>query len=93
MAYSKRPHKRAKKAAAAGGDMYDHLQTGNCFGCLVNPPQHTDDDVAAAWAESRDTVVGEWIREKPGTRPWGWWAFDAPEPKRRERTDGAAPLR
>jgi hypothetical protein len=28
----------------------------------------------------------DWIREKPGMRPWAWWAYEAPG--RRERTDG-----
>jgi hypothetical protein len=28
-------------------------------------------------------VLGDWISDRPGTRPRGWWAFDAPEQRRR----------
>jgi hypothetical protein len=31
-------------------------------------------------------LLDEWIDRYPGTRPWAWWAFDAPE--RRQVTDG-----
>lgn len=40
----------------------------------------------ALWEERRDELMGEWIQEEPGTRPWAWWEFDAPE--RRRRIDG-----
>lgn len=32
-----------------------------------------------AWAEVRDELLPQWIREKPGTRPFGWWRDEAPE--------------
>jgi hypothetical protein len=53
---------------------------------MVQPAEHTDDDVKAAWDKLRDVVMRDWIREQPGTRPWAWWAYEAPE--RRRRTDG-----
>lgn len=31
-----------------------------------------------AWESSRGMILPTWIRERPGTRPWAWWAFDAP---------------
>lgn len=48
-------------------------------------------DAKAAWQIFRDEILHDWIREQgphyrpqgPGTRPWAWWAFDAPEPRRR----------
>jgi hypothetical protein len=48
------------------------------------------DEAAAreAWELMREKLMADWIREQPGTRPWAWWAFDAPQPARRERIDG-----
>jgi hypothetical protein len=36
-----------------------------------------------AWQAVRDSLLGEWIPERPGTRPWAWWQFEAPEARRR----------
>ena len=30
------------------------------------------------WDRVRDRLLTEWIGAHPGTRPWGWWLFDAP---------------
>lgn len=32
-----------------------------------------------AWLEHCDDLMGE---TNAGTRPWGWWEFEAPEPRR-----------
>jgi hypothetical protein len=42
-----------------------------------------DEGIKGAWTDLRDDVLAQWQREQPGTRPWGWWCFDAPEPERR----------
>lgn len=42
-----------------------------------------DDILAPCWEELRDELLNEWIMERPGTRPWGWWRYDAPERRRR----------
>lgn len=39
-----------------------------------------------AWRELRAGLLADWIAEHPGTRPYAWWTFDAPE--RRRRIDG-----
>lgn len=49
--------------------------------------------VREAWEIFRDEILHDWIRDKPqypgyygpgpGTRPWAWWKFDAPELRRR----------
>ena len=40
-------------------------------------------DVAAAlWAEHGDAILASWIRHSPGCRPWAFWAFEAPGPRR-----------
>ncbi len=28
------------------------------------------------WLRCRDALLAEWIAERPGTRPAGWWTFD-----------------
>lgn len=30
------------------------------------------------WPMLREEILGNWIRENPGTRPAAWWRFDAP---------------
>lgn len=44
-----------------------------------------------AWEIFREQILADWIREEPdaagrggpGTRPYAWWMFDAPELRRR----------
>ena len=43
--------------------------------------------IRADWQRHRDELLREWIAERPGSRPWGWWAFDAVA--RRETSDGS----
>ena len=31
------------------------------------------------WEDLRDEVLADWIAERPGTRPYAWWKYDAPE--------------
>ncbi len=33
-----------------------------------------------AWELRRDAMLAEWRRDRPGERPWAWWAFEADEP-------------
>ncbi len=35
-----------------------------------------------AVADMGDELLDQWIAEHPGTRPWFWWRFIAPEPRR-----------
>ena len=46
------------------------------------------DETAAktAWDIMGDNLLAEWIKAKPGTRPWAWWRWQSPE--RRPRVDG-----
>lgn len=55
-------------------------------------PELGEDELAAAWEELGEQYVAEWIagytcsdfshEPAPGSRPWGWWRFEAPEPRR-----------
>ena len=45
------------------------------------PVYHRSNDKAviqADWTRVRDELLQAWIGERPGTRPWAWWQFDAP---------------
>jgi hypothetical protein len=62
---------------------------GTGFGCAFRC--EIDLDAAnEAWQALRDELLPEFIAEHPGQRPWAWWAFDAPE--RRRRLDGVHPF-
>lgn len=37
---------------------------------------------AADWQEHGAALIAAWVPKHPGTRPWGWWAFDAMEHRR-----------
>jgi hypothetical protein len=72
-----------------------HLLRGTYLhpGCgfATKPPDHSGDctdydAMRRAWDELRHDLLPAFIAEHPGTRPYAWWVFDAPE--RRQRTDG-----
>jgi hypothetical protein len=42
-----------------------------------------DDPVRHAWEQVGDVILAQWIKHRPGSRPYGWWAFQAPEHRRR----------
>src|SRR5262249_38979976 len=37
---------------------------------------------AQVWSEHRLDLLDEWIAEHPGTRPDGWWRYEAQESRR-----------
>ena len=39
----------------------------------------TPDKAADLWEIYRDEIMERWTEKYPGTRPWAWWAFDAPK--------------
>lgn len=43
----------------------------------------TDNELRAAWNQIKDELLAGWIEELPGTRPFHWWRFSDPEPRRR----------
>jgi hypothetical protein len=38
--------------------------------------------VEAMWHDYGPDVVAAWAAAHPGTRPWGWWRYEAEEPRR-----------
>jgi hypothetical protein len=50
-------------------------------------------DIHVLWDKFRDDVLPDYIEWHPGHRPWGWWEFDAPEPRRCVSGPGAFAFR
>lgn len=48
----------------------------------MSPTMPTVDHLRAEWSERGDELTREHIHAQPGSRPRGWWLFDAPEPRR-----------
>ena len=84
-----RVRRRAHRQRAAWTDQHRmHLQRGYSFFAGEGFARNPDiEQVRAAWNDLRDEIMAAWIEQRPGTRPWGWWAFDGPG--RRERIDGS----
>lgn len=40
-------------------------------------------DIRRVWDAVKKSLLAHWIRHSPGTRPWAWYMFDAPEIHRR----------
>ena len=52
-----------------------------------NPDRHQLREIKRVWRACESAIMVPWIRQHPGTRPHGWWLFNAPEPCRL-RLDG-----
>ncbi len=48
------------------------------------------DDLRDAWSAIGRELTAQWVETAPGSRPWGWWAFQARE--RRRCTNGVHPF-
>lgn len=57
------------------------LREGSLFGERF--PFASTDASAEAWEEHGDEITEEYIENKPGHRPEGWWRFTAPEGRER----------
>lgn len=56
--------------------------------CLESGPLPADAAMARQWWQQyRDTILTAWMASAPGTRPFAWWTFDAPEPLRHHTGD------
>ena len=57
-----------------------HLLSGNDFFGAGFPDNRS---MQEGWESLRAEILPEWIRDNPGTRPYSWWLYDSPEPRRR----------
>jgi hypothetical protein len=54
---------------------------------FLDGPDLTEAELKAVWSELRDELLAEHVREHPGSRPWAWWYWEAPE-SRQQVADG-----
>ena len=47
------------------------------------------EELREAWEYGREELLRQWLVEHPGTRPPGWWRFDAPAARRKRETETA----
>lgn len=40
-------------------------------------------NVRAVWDSIGEELLADWLRNHPCSRPWAWWEYAAPEPRRR----------
>lgn len=56
-----------------------HLLTGHDYPLHRQGPTPDDAWLRAAWLELRDDLLAAHVRKSPGSRPWAWWRWSAPE--------------
>lgn len=44
--------------------------------------QLTEDEIDWLWRLHGPQIIREWVEAKPGSRPYHWWRFEAPERRR-----------
>src|SRR4051794_17065283 len=63
------------------GSLRDGFQTW-CFRWDHDgPPPWRQKTGRQLWAEHGQSIVAEWIADRPGTRPTYWWRYEAPGPR------------
>jgi len=78
--------KRKQKSRAIDQFCIDELKNGPCLISGVGYFSYQDntsdrDRMYRDWLRVRESMLAEWIQENPGTRPYAWWEFEAPEPR------------
>jgi hypothetical protein len=85
----RKPIKQKKRIEPIQDWLIKYLETGvtlkgdedgalDCFLLSGRP-----DEIRKVWEKHRRRILANWIKTHPGTRPWPWWDFDAPEPRKR----------
>lgn len=59
------------------------LEQGFAWPTPFDGYRNDPDDQEAGWREHGEQVLADWIAQHPGSRPWGWWAFAAPDARLR----------
>lgn len=70
-----------------------HLESGfDPFRTAFRGRENAFDEAGArdCWHAIGGMILTDWIVAYPGTRPWAWWRYDAPE--RRHCTNGVHPF-
>jgi hypothetical protein len=77
---------RNLRLKAVDTHILEYLRTGtfDAERCGVSKFTIIDDDQAQkVWRENGKFIVKDWIKTAPGTRPYGFWEFEAPEQRKR----------
>lgn len=86
---------RTKRRGPRSGELdarsKEKLTTGHDW-WVLDGPDRTEAELREIWLNHRDDLLREWIAAKPGTRPWAWWAFDAPREFRRRVAGDGTPV-
>lgn len=77
----------ARRGLTSADELF--LSTGDAFWTAEMAIQ-TEADFEAAWWTLREKLMEE---AQPGTRPFGWWKFEAPDVPRRHESDADALIR
>lgn len=72
------PRRRYTVQAPLDRETRERLESGHCF----FGDEVTDAELHRLWVAHRPALLAEWILEKPATRPWAWWMWDAPKAER-----------
>jgi hypothetical protein len=50
--------------------------------CSLWKDKNDSETPALLWAELKREILAEHTNRRPGSRPWAWWKYDAPETRR-----------
>jgi hypothetical protein len=76
------PWTRKRGELSGYSDVYE-LVSGHFYDCTLHYcHEHDEDSQRALWEELKDDIVREHLKYSPGTRPWAWWKWEAPEMRR-----------
>jgi len=80
--------KDRREPLSAATRAYLELGLGGVMAMQPRPPGYEDavffngrHALPATWRERGEEITAAWAAEHPGERPWGWWQFDATEPR------------
>lgn len=82
MPYLRRRAKLRQEPPQGAPRTREHLLTGLDLPTLLDGPDLDADQLRAEWDRLRDSIMQEHCQRRRQTRPWGWWQFEAPEPRR-----------
>ena len=71
-----------------GDGRFDHFLL---HGAILRYPR-PDSTRPKYWDDIREELVSDYVRKHPGTRPWAWWAMDAPEPELVDQGEDLEPV-
>jgi len=80
------PTNRNKRTRTSQNDslapIHEFLETGeaNAETWMMS---FSDDETREGWKTCRADILQKWARYRPCKRPWAWWRYDSPEPRKR----------